>query len=370
MSRFSCESGQSRRLIIVVAVALGCILSPLCVAAGADAGTGGSGLPEEIDVHLKSGEVIEGATYRVDTRFRVLQLTLDGGRTRGVSFSEIATITSGGANVTSSILGPEYIGEPLKKPSAASAPAGDPGQAGEVVVPDGGAVAAGLEDGRELASAAKTAEPGGQDAWLSEQEEAYRKAQAPTWRVAVRAAGNFSIPLGDYYEGVTSGVGFEGDLLIAVNREAGVRLSVSKSGMQWEEGAIEFISDDPDVTILSQSHGLSAVRYTISGMGYWPLGKEQERADPSMLYAYAGLGSIQHEITSDLRVHNESTDETVTLSMEDTQGYFIMTFGGGLVKSISTKFGVDLSANLDQIWLDSESYAWIVDIRVGLVMFF
>ena len=370
MNTFSCGSGRPRRLVIAAAVALGFVLLPLCAAAGAEKGAGGSGVPEEIDVHLKSGEVIEGATYRVDTRFRVLQLTLDGGHTRGVSFSEIATITSGGANVTPSILGPDYIGEPLKKPPAASAPAGDPGQIDGSAVPDGGAVAAGSEESREIAPAAGTTEPGGQDTWLSKQEEAYREAQSPAWRVAVRAAGNFSIPLGDYYEGVRSGVGYEGDLLFAITNDAGIRLSISKSGMRWEEDALWFVSLEPDVTILDQSFGLSAVRYTISGMGYWPLGKEQEREDRSMLYAYGGLGSIQHKTTADLTVHDESTDETTSLSIEDTQSYFITTFGGGLVKSISAKFGVDLSANLDQVWLDSESYAWIADIRVGLVMFF
>ncbi|MCK4410471.1 MAG: hypothetical protein KAW67_10310, partial [Candidatus Eisenbacteria sp.] len=317
-----------------------------------------------IDVHLKSGEVMEGAAYRVDERFKVLQLTLDDGRTRSVSFSEIATITSGGANVTPSILGPGYLGEPLPDPSAAPTFVGDPGQADEAVVPDGAAVAAGSEESREAAPTTKTTESGGQDTWLSEQEG------SPAWRVAVRAAGNFSIPFGDYYEGVASGVGFEGDLLFAVTTELGVRLSVSKSGMQWEEGAIEFISDDPDVTILSQSFGLSAVRFTASCMGYWPLDKEQQRADRSMLYAYGGLGVIQHELTADITLREESTGSTFSLNSEDTQSYFLLTCGAGVIKSLSSRFGADLSVNLDQVWVDSESLAYVADIRGGLVVFF
>ena len=370
MNTFSRRTGWARRLVIAAAVAVGFVLLPLCVAAGGDAGAGRSGTPEEIDVQLKSGEVIEGATYQVDTRFKVLTLTLAGGRTHSVSFSEVAIITSDGANVTPSILGPGYLGEPVQEPSAAPAPAGDPGQVGATAVPDGGAVAPGSEESREAAPVAKMTEPGGQDAWLGEQEEAYRESQSPAWRVAVRAAGNFSVPFGDYYEGVRSGVGYEGDLLFAITNDVGIRLSVSKSGMRWEEDALWFVSLDPDVAILDQSFGLSAVRYTISGMGYWPLGKEQEREDCSMLYAYGGLGSIQHEITADLTVHDESTEETTSLSIDDTQSYFITTLGGGLVKSISSGFGVDLSMNLDQVWLDSESYAWVVDVRAGLVVFF
>jgi hypothetical protein len=374
VSSFSARRGSPRLLVLGPALAAGLALVLLCAVATAaegDPGVRTAGLSDGTDVHLKSGEVIQDAVYDVDYRFKVLRLTLDDGGTRSVSFTEIAAILSGGVDITESILGPGYGGAPLDEGEPTPTAAGEPERTGTTGPPGGSEEEAGSEAGGESAPTLPSTEPVAPEAWLSEQEEAYREARARSWTVAFRGGGSYDIPFGDYYEGIISGVGFEADLLIAFTHGVGVRLSVSKVGMQWDEDVMRRMMREmlgPDATILDEAYELSALRFTLSGVTFRHL--DPLRKDRSMVYGYGGIGFVKHDSTTDLTVRDEFTGETIDVSSDYEETKFVTTLGGGFIKSIGTTAGVDLSINLDQLWLESNTYSWIVDIRAGLVVFF
>lgn len=370
MNSFWPRSALPRCLVLIAALAAGLALVPLCGVAGAAEGDPEvrvAGLSDGTDVHLKSGEVIQDAAYDVDYRFKVLRVALDDGGTRSVSFTEIAAIVSRGVDVTESVLGPGYGGEPLPEAESTPAPGGAPEPDDATATPDSSAAEAGSQEDQTPVPTATVTEPAAPEPWLTAKEQAHLEARSRLWTVALGGGGSFDIPFGDYYEGVLSGVGFGGDLMIAVTHDIGVRLSVSKLGIQWDEDVMQIVSLDPDVTILDQEFGLSAMRFTLSGVALRPL--DPLRKDRSTLYAYAGLGFIQHELTADLTVREESSGVTSRMTSDDTMTEFLTTLGGGFIKSVGTTVGIDLSLNVDQLWLENSTYAWVIDLRVGMVVF-
>jgi hypothetical protein len=284
-----------------------------------------------------------------------------------VSFTEIAAILSNGVDVTESVLGPGYGGAPSGGSEPTSPAAGEPEQAGTTGPPGESQE----EAGGEPVPVAVPSEPVAPEAWLSEQDQAYREARARPWTFAFRGGGSYDIPFGDYYEGIVAGVGFEGDVLVAFTHEVGMRLSVSKVGMQWDEDEMRRMMREmlgPDVTILEESYELSALRFTVSGVTFRRL--DALGKDRSMVYGYGGIGLVQHDSTTELTVRDEYSGETASVSSDYDETKFVTTIGGGFVKGIGNTLGVDVSINLDQLWLESNTYAWIVDFRAGLMVFF
>ena len=380
MRRFFRRTNSGLFLIAVLIVAATLACPSLSVARTNRADHAGVNAADSVTVLLKSGETIPNAAYAVDKRFNVLRLQLAGGKTRAVSFSEIATITAGGVDVTERILGRGYGAVAVPQAQPVPSPVPQTQRPAEGAPPDTIHPAAEPVSEEEAIPAEEPAtddQRATRETWLSETDESYRAARSSIWKLAVRGAGNYSAPFGDYYEGVTSGAGFGGDVFIAVNYQVGVWLSVSKSGMKWDEGEFYFYSIDPDLTIIGQDFGLSAVRFRVGAMVYKHFGKDP--ADRSMLYAYSGLGAIRHKMTADVRARQESTGDIFVLSGEDTQTKFLTSIGGGVVKALTPHLGVDFELTLDTVWAGSSdtytgywaaSFGWIADVQGGLLVFF
>lgn len=313
-------------------------------------------------LQLASGETLEDVTGEIDQQYMVVKL--DSGRT--VSFAEITAIRMGGVDVTREILGrsaPEAApeaSEPPKPPETPEAP--ETSETPETAPPEAGSEpAVPPEPAPEAAPRPEEKPP-----WVSKYSEAYREIHQPLWRWGIKAGANYSTPTGNYYDGFTSGPGYDFEVWAALTHNAALRAGVSRSGAKLDND-LYLISLDPGVSILSQDLGARVMRYYVAAQAYRHLDRASGRL--SMWYLYAGLGAVNTRLSVKARFSDGTSIDTSTGETK-----FLMNYGAGVVIAATRHLGVDLGGHVDQVFVESNnnatSFAWILDLKAGLVALF
>lgn len=330
--------------------ALRLVLTPVFLAHVLASLMGGIGVCAiRYQVTLTDGTVYNDAAVSLDREFMTITLQTDS-LTRAVSLSQIASIhNAAGDDVTSDFLGD-------KRPRVSAPPA----RLAPTTPTDTSRVLGG-------APAIDAASPPP----LSTGLDSHRRHP---WDAALRWGGNFSIPLGDFYEGIAAGIGFEGDVSLRVARQLAIRAEVSKSGMRDS-----FEDDFPGYRVARDDLRLTAMRYLI-GVAYfdWPHWRSGGR---TMYYVYSGLGAVSHSFSGNLILEEESSGEQYVLTSEARDiTRFMSVTDFGVVVMLNKSLGLDMSAEFGLVYVgegeDSGSiygsvqYAYILDFRLGLVTIF
>jgi hypothetical protein len=275
-------------------------------------------------VQLRDGEFYENVTFEVDSRFKVIVIHV-GDWTRNVSFPDVELILDeAGNDVTADYIGDVYSTQ-------------------------------GTED---------------RQTWARETGSRDDSGQKYPFAVMLSAGGNFSVPIGDYYAGIESGIGFGGSIRIVATKELAVRLGLSKSGMKQED--LRGASYAPMI-IVEDNTDFDAWRYYAAVEYYkWPHWREGGR---TMLYFFSGLGMISHSFSGTF-VACDPADECYLFGSDYSETKFMMTNGGGVVAMLGESIGVEIGAAFDLVFVSSGSsygssqYAMTLDLRVGLVTAF
>ncbi|PWB73506.1 hypothetical protein C3F09_05230 [candidate division GN15 bacterium] len=244
-------------------------------------------------IETRSGERFENVTYTVDSYYKVVKFELAGAK-KNLSFNDIKAIYDDqGKDVTVSVLGPYS--------------------------------------------------PPAQEKWQSEQAEVYREGRRKLWNLGFRAASNFTVPAGDYYEGINSGIGFEGDIILPLAREFSLRASVSRAGLK-NAG-----------TMINPAIGFHSMRYLLSAQYNVPSQKDNPYA--GIFYMYSGLGAIAHTFS----YGGVSTSETK----------FLTELGGGGVLFFTRGVGIDYSVSMGMVMVGSNGYGttqygFLFDFKLGM----
>jgi hypothetical protein len=276
-------------------------------------------------IELMDGTVYENATYKVDKQYKVITIQV-GDWKRHVSFPDIARILDKNGNDVTD----EYIGE-YYQPS---------GQA-----------------------------PKGEEALIeSKTPKRYRKRP---FDVGFSFSPNYSFPLGDFYKGFTSGVGFGGDIIIPITDNVALRGTISKSGM-----TDDLLSEMTGFILLDDKLKLSVWRYLFSVEYYnWPRWKSDGK---TVYYLYSGLGAITHTLSGTLWIKDAATGEIYALTGNDeSQTKFVTTYGAGIVQMFSQKVGIELGGSFDLVYVGTYTAdyfyygnvqcALVFDLKVGIV---
>jgi hypothetical protein len=211
------------------------------------------------------------------------------------------------------------------------------------------------------------------ETWESKSDPVVKSRQKPLWSGTISVGSNFSSPLGDYYDGISSGVGFGGALAFAVSRNLAIRLSVSKSGMK--ENADEIY---PNSVLLEDNLKLNAWRYFVSLEYYGGLKRDVRRK--TMYYLYSGLGAISHNFSGSITVRDLADNQIYLVTpSSDGETKFTSTTGLGLVVFLSNSMGLELGMTGDLVFVGSNnnnySYspygnAFVFDLKAGIVTMF
>jgi len=275
---------------------------------------------DTVTITTTDGTVLENVGYRVDRTYKIFTAITETGD-KNISFSDISSIVDADGNdITTKLLGEVY------QPRA--------------------------------------------ETWPTEESGVVRFSEKKLWILGFGAGLNYSLPSGNYYEGLKEGVGFGGVVKIPVTSKLAVRFDVSKAGIKADENYLTFYSYDPDIVIVGQDLGFTAMRYVVEMETFY----RQDRVTPgkSIWYLHTGLGAIYHKATLKLDYTQAGQPGIMTISEETGETKFIQTLGGGLMQLVTEQVGLDLGVNMDLVYAGSNGngdlqYALIFDLRVGLV---
>ena len=265
-------------------------------------------------VVLDDGERLEDVKFKYDSWRKVLRVEEDGSK-RYFSLIRIeALYNADGEEITASVLGKDAW------PAVAA-------EAQQRRIPARPIHVAGPQP-QEIIS---TDEP----VWRSEHDAVVKRGRRAPWTAVIRLSPSFSVPFGDYYDGVDAGVGFEADLRIGINHQLGLRLSGSrsgaKSGVSWA-----------DITIYR----------VLVGLEYFDLVSDR---DLSHWYLFGSLGFINQDVES--------------LLGGDPGAKFAISSGGGYLIGLSPNLGLDFAAEWTFIAAGESEYgstsANLLDFSVG-----
>lgn len=209
------------------------------------------------------------------------------------------------------------------------------------------------------------------ETWKSTDDKVFREARKKPWGAAFGFHANYSVPLGDYYEGIDPGIGFGGDFNIAFSPKLSGKFIFSKSGMKVSDD-FYFYSYDPMITILSQDVSIRTLRFLLAAQyNHQVISGEKHKGN---WYFYSGLGIVSEKISVSLTVQDDYSSSTYTTSDDISDSYFLLAFGGGYQAMLSKDFALDVGANMDLITISSNGYgdtqyAYIFDLKVGITAF-
>jgi hypothetical protein len=261
-----------KRLFMVQAVLLFLLIGLSNPALGKNFGT----------IILKSGERYENTEYTVDKYFKLIVIKHEGEESE-ISFSDIQTIYDpSGNDITNKIMGGEYRRE--------------------------------------------------SETWLSKESAPIKKYRTKAWSVIVGVEGDFSVPLGDYFEGITSGIGYGANLRFALSESAALRFMVSRAGLKMGKELYKHIN--------------------------W------QSKDLSLWYGYAAMGIVKY---------------TMSLgSVKTTESDFALGGGIGIIQMVAPDIGFEGCISYELLFVNTgeestyyeSGNAYIFDIRIGLTKFF
>ncbi len=193
------------------------------------------------------------------------------------------------------------------------------------------------------------------------------------WNFGIRVGSNFSIPTGQFYDGITSGPGFGADFMVPITHELAFRGTVSKSGMKWDDN-FGFFFDDPTITIVAQDNSFNATRISAAAEYYF-YNREGEFPPKVVGFFYSGLGAIVHDITSTITARDNTTSQVATVTVTDSFTEFILVTGVGADLMFSPSFGLEVAGTMDIVVLGSKGastpqYAYVFDLRLGVISLF
>jgi len=299
---------------------------------------------------LQDGTVYEDVVFMVEKAYKVIAVT-KGDWERTISFGDVAYIyNDDGDDVTQ-----DYLGMIYRKPDPTPNPPPDTASPTTVIAPQS---------------------TQGVDQFEHAPEES-KKRQLHPWGLAIKTGGNFSIPTSDFYDGFTSGFGYEGDLIIPVARNLAVRLSASKSGMRDDPerllsfmGPYELIEDNVTVNVW---------RFAVSAQYYeWPKWRQGGRW---MYHFYSGIGIINHSVSGEYAVKNtQSGEEGVIVPTGKDLTRFLLVLGLGTMAKLDRHIGLEASFEFEGVAIGSNpnsysyytavQYAYIFDFKAGMVWLF
>ena len=173
--------------------------------------------------------------------------------------------------------------------------------------------------------------------WRSENDEEVKAYKKKLWDVGVSLGPCFSIPAGDYYDGIDAGVGFGGGITLAVTNNIALRGSISRTGLKW----------DYEISF-------KTMRYMFSVLYYHRL----DRATPgrTIHYLTTGLGAVSHNASY--------------MDLSYTESKFTTEIGGGFIQLLSENVGIDAGLIVDLLYIGTYDDGYSSHLQTALLIEF
>lgn len=315
-------------------------------------------------IETRRGAVYSECDFTIDNTYKVVVVNC-ADQKLNVGFGDIAFIyDESGNDVTAQYLGKYYRPvEPETPPTVP--PAVD--SSDSVATP---------QDDLNTGESTAPGVPAGEVEWMKEEERTEIRKSKP-YNAGLHAFPTFSIPIGDYYEGFNPGIGFGGEISIALAPEYAIRLNVTRQGASLDEDEFNrMFSAITGRQVLRNNLSTTMMHYSVSFQYYgWPRWKDDGQL---WWYLTSGLGVISHSLSGTMDIYDPIEMLAETVSVDDSETKFILSMGAGLVPMLSRTVGIECAANWDIVFVgtyeDESAYQYnevqtavVLDLRVGLV---
>lgn len=215
----------------------------------------------------------------------------------------------------------------------------------------------------------------------------HQSAPAEPWRFTFQFAPAYSLPGDADGTYLTSGIGFDGDIMFPLQERLAVRLSFGRSGLRVDddkaENTFEYASLPPPehIRIYHKKFEMSAYRYYLSGSYLWL--PEHRRAGAMMYSMSGGVGVVTHLIEYEIYTINDSTGQIFRTAVDTTISFPAVTIRGEATAFLSSRIGINFGLGLDFVlvpldncldcrdWSDRvTTYDATFDFRLGLLVIF
>jgi hypothetical protein len=207
---------------------------------------------------------------------------------------------------------------------------------------------------------------------VSEYLPGHENEYKTVWKGFIRGGGNFSVPVKGYNrESIGEGIGYEGDIHLALDYRTALRLMVSKSGLRLLDKD-RMIYADYNTLVLNKSINFSIIRYTLSIENYGHFDRLKRKLD--LWYICLGAGVIRHSLTAKATFMDLPDSNIYKMKESEHKSEPVIIYGMGVIKDIGDNAGIDFSTCIDMVLLSENesknSIALILDFKIALVKFF
>ncbi len=277
-------------------------------------------LPTRSFIKLTDGTILQGCDYNTDERFKTIDI-ICGEKKTTVSFTEVARIVDdAGRDVTEKYLGDYY------RPR-------------------------------------ETAQEGEVKAWSEIDGRETHVRRSRPFGAGFAAQGFYRFHFDNYFDGINHGIGFGGDVVLTIDNHQALRLGLSQGSFGTEPRL------SPGVRVVSNDLSYNVTQFFVAFQYYdWPRWRTN---GTFMWYLYSGIGVTWESFGGELMVYNSLQDEFALISGGGSESRFTMTGGWGIVSMLSSWLGLDVSGNLDILYVKAPDFdavnPVVFDLRIGLI---
>jgi hypothetical protein len=196
--------------------------------------------------------------------------------------------------------------------------------------------------------------------WTPESDWIQIRPSEQFWKIGIRGAANFGLPISRDHAGLTSGFGYEGTIHFPIINGFAVRFSFSKLG---PKGTQDILTET-----YSREFQFSATRYR-AGIQYF---RRPAKMTPGKMipYLYAEFGIISSKTISQTYIYENDQNQYWEYTHKEKK--FTTNQGGGIIVLISKKIGFDFGAEYNFVFGDESGvdYGNILDFKLGLTTLF
>jgi opacity protein-like surface antigen len=172
-------------------------------------------------------------------------------------------------------------------------------------------------------------------------DAALDQPKGPPWTFWVTASPTVSIPFGDWFEGIESGVGFSALASVGVAQQIGIDF-----GIQYQPlGVDDQLLRDIEATLIGLGANVTLDEVDFSLLKFFGAVRFLGKAPNSPFWGYGavGMGGYQH------RTGVNATVDGIPISDDVTETKFAFTVYGGGIYKFSNAFGIDVGAQFDSV---------------------
>jgi|WetSurMetagenome_2_1015567.scaffolds.fasta_scaffold46935_3 hypothetical protein len=168
--------------------------------------------------------------------------------------------------------------------------------------------------------------------------------QIVPWSGIISLGGNFSLPTGPYFSGLTAGIGFNGDARFSINDHIALQFSIARSRLGFNNDVNIYVNN-PGWYVFKKDISFHANRYAMA-LNFYKSISDNNR---SIWYNIIGAGVAGNTFSVEATFRNADTGLLEKYKDSKSEYKYLVMVGVGSVRMVSKHIGMDFSGTADLV---------------------